>query len=113
MIHLARYAEVPGVRKLIVGIVTVTLVTWAFVITDLASGGGPDPPALRAAATLLDGAWRFHVGDDPRWADVSTDDTEWETLAVTTATWVCPITSAGGWRTVIPAIAATLGTGAR
>ena len=83
MIHLARYAEVPGVRKLIVGIVTVTLVTWAFVITDLASGGGPDPPALRAAATLLDGAWRFHVGDDPRWADVSTDDTEWETLDLT------------------------------
>jgi hypothetical protein len=70
-------------RKLIVGIVIVTLMTWAIVIVDLASGGRPDPPALRAAATLLDGAWRFHVGDDPRWADASTDDTGWETLDMT------------------------------
>ncbi len=43
-------------RKLIVGIVTATLMTWAIVIADLASGGRPDPPTLRAAATLLDGA---------------------------------------------------------
>jgi len=85
MIHPARFGEVPGVQqgKLIVGIVTVTLMTWAIVIADLASGGRPDPPALRAAATLLDGPWRFHVGDDPRWADASTDDTGWETLDMT------------------------------
>jgi hypothetical protein len=70
-------------RKLIVGIVTVTLLTWAVVVADLASGGRVDPPALRAASTLLDGAWRFHVGDDPRWADASTDDTGWETLDMT------------------------------
>jgi hypothetical protein len=70
-------------RKRIAGIVTATLLTWAIVAADLASGGRPDPPALRAAATLLGGAWRFHIGDDPRWADVSTDDSGWETLDMT------------------------------
>ncbi len=70
-------------RKLIVGIVIATLMALAIVIADLASGGRPDPPALRAAATLLDGAWRFHTGDDPRWADANTDDNGWETIDMT------------------------------
>lgn len=70
-------------RKLIVGIVIATLLTFTIVAADLAIGGRPDPPALRAAATLLDGAWRFHTGDAPNWADVSTDDSGWETLDMT------------------------------
>ena len=70
-------------RKLIVGIVIVTALTWTLVIVDLASGGGPDPPTLRAAATLLDGSWRFHTGDDPSWADANTDDSGWETIDMT------------------------------
>src|SRR5215475_2370404 len=70
-------------RKLILGIVIATLMALAIVIADLASGGRPDPPALRAAATLLDGSWRFHTGDDPRWADVNTDDNGWETVDLT------------------------------
>ena len=61
-------------RALIVGIVVATLLALAIVIADLAGGGRPDPPTLRAAATLLDGRWRFHTGDDPHWADADTDD---------------------------------------
>jgi hypothetical protein len=38
---------------------------------------------LRAAATLLDGNWRFHTGDDPHWADVRADDGDWETIDLT------------------------------
>ena len=72
-------------RKLIVGIVIATLMALAIVIADLASGGRPDPPTLRAAATLLDGAWRFRTGDDPRWADPNTDDNSWETIDLTAA----------------------------
>ena len=72
-------------RKLIVGIVIATLMTLAIVIADLASGGHPDPPTLRAAAILLDGAWRFHTGDDPHWADANTDDHGWETVDMTAA----------------------------
>src|SRR5215475_3503640 len=70
-------------RKLILGIVIATLMALAIVIADLASGGGPDPPALRAAATPLDGAWRFHTGDDPNWADPNSDDNAWETVDMT------------------------------
>lgn len=70
-------------RRLIVGIAIAALITLTAVIADLASGGRPDPPALRAASTTLDGAWRFHVGDDPRWADATTDDTHWETVDMT------------------------------
>ena len=70
-------------RRLNVGIVMATLLTLAAVIADLASGGRPDPPTLRAAATTLDGAWRFHTGDEPRWANANTDDSDWETIDMT------------------------------
>lgn len=72
-------------RRLLVWIAVVTLLTWAAVIADLERGGRPDPPSLRAAAILLDGPWRFHTGDDPRWADASADDSDWETLDLTAA----------------------------
>jgi hypothetical protein len=70
-------------RKLIVGIVIVTLMGLTLVIADLARGGRPDPPTLRAAATLLDGSWRFHTGDDPHWAVANTDESGWETIDMT------------------------------
>src|SRR6476620_10909001 len=70
-------------RKLVVGIVIATLMALAIGIADLALGGRPDPPTLRAAATLLDGAWRFRTGDDPHWADVSTDDNGWKAVDLT------------------------------
>jgi hypothetical protein len=72
-------------RRLIVVIVIATLVTLAIVIADLATGGRPDPPELRAAATLLNGSWRFRTGDDPRWADANADDSGWETIDLTAA----------------------------
>src|SRR4029079_10646021 len=70
-------------RKLVVGIVIATLLTFAIVIVDLARGGRPDPASLRAEATLLDGTWRFRTGDDPQWADPNTDDRGWEAIDMT------------------------------
>jgi len=70
---------------LIAVIVAATLVTLVLVIADLATGGRPDSPELRAKATLLNGPWRFHVGDDPHWADPGTDDHDWETIDLTAA----------------------------
>src|SRR5215813_11395966 len=70
-------------RKRIVGIVVATLLALAIVTADLAGGGRRDPPALRAAATLLDGPWRFRTGDEPHWADPNTDDSGWETIDLT------------------------------
>lgn len=56
----------------LVGVVGVTAI--------LAIGGGPDPAALRSVAPLLGGEWRFHLGDDPRWAGVDVDDSGWEAV---------------------------------
>jgi hypothetical protein len=70
-------------RRLNVAIVMATALTLGAVIADLSVGGRPDPKALRAAATTLDGAWRFHAGDDPRWANADTDDGAWETIDMT------------------------------
>ena len=70
-------------RKQVVSILIATLLIFAVVMVDLATGGRPDPPALRARATLLAGAWAFHVGDDSRWADPDTDDSGWETIDLT------------------------------
>jgi hypothetical protein len=67
-------------RGLVAGIIAATLIALAVVIAALAVGGRADPPRLRAAATNLDGAWRFHIGDDLRWANASTDDRGWETM---------------------------------
>lgn len=44
----------------------------------------PVPVTIRAASLaeggplILEYAWRFHPGDDPRWADPAFDDSEWE-----------------------------------
>jgi hypothetical protein len=70
-------------RRLHAWILLATLLATAVCVGALARGGRADPPSLRAAATLLDGRWRFHVGDDPRWADVLADDGGWDTLDLT------------------------------
>ena len=70
-------------RRLMAGIGIATLLILVLVIADLATGGRPDPGPLRAASTLLDGPWRFHTGDDPRWAARDTDDSGWETIDMT------------------------------
>lgn len=70
-------------RRLFVWILLATLLASAISIGALALGGRADPPSLRAAATLLDGGWRFHTGDDPHWADVRGDDSDWETIDLT------------------------------
>ena len=70
-------------RKRIIGILLATVILWVTVIGVLARGGRPDPPGLRAAATILDGTWRFNIGDDPHWADANTDDSGWETIDLT------------------------------
>lgn len=69
----------------VLGIVATALVVFALVAVDLAVGGRPDPPGVRALATLLDGAWRFRTGDDPHWAAADLDDSAWETIDLTPA----------------------------
>jgi len=70
----------------VVWIIIVTLFALAGVIAVLAIGGRPDPSGLRSAAPLLDGEWRFHIGDDPHWANADTDDSSWETMDLSATT---------------------------
>lgn len=65
-------------RILVAWIVILGLIALGGVSAVLAIGGGPDPSSLRTAAPLLDGVWRFHVGDDPHWAGTDMDDSGWE-----------------------------------
>lgn len=67
-------------RMLLIGIVVASLLALVGVIAVLAIGGRPDPSELRASAPLLGDAWRFHIGDDPHWADANADDNQWETV---------------------------------
>lgn len=46
-------------------------------VATLAIGGRPDPVG---SAKVLDGTWRFHPGDDTRWADPRTDDRGWDRI---------------------------------
>lgn len=41
--------------------------------------------AIGQCIVALNGPWRFHTGDDPRWADPAFDDSRWETVDLTPA----------------------------
>jgi hypothetical protein len=70
-------------HRLNIGIAITTALILGALIADLATGGRPDPPDLRASATLLNGPWRFHTGDDPQWAEAGTNDRDWKTIDLT------------------------------
>lgn len=35
------------------------------------------------SVVALDGPWKFHIGDNPQWADPNFDDSQWETVDLT------------------------------
>jgi hypothetical protein len=39
-----------------------------------------DHIALGQSIVTLNGPWKFHIGDNPRWADPGFDDSQWETV---------------------------------
>jgi hypothetical protein len=43
-----------------------------------------DPPIATTgqAVTIVNGPWRFRIGDDPRWADPGFDDSTWEEYTI-------------------------------
>jgi hypothetical protein len=48
-----------------------------------ASGSVPGPVAAQVHGTMvLDGPWRFQIGDDPRWVDPGFDDSKWLTVSL-------------------------------
>jgi Stage II sporulation protein E (SpoIIE) len=70
-----------------------------------AQGTSPNavPVTLGQSVVALNGPWKFHVGDNPRWSDPEFDDTAWETMDLrpTPQTAVPGISLAGfvtGWQ---------------
>ena len=61
------------------GFCVLLLVLLAGVTILLAIGGRPDPAGL---GQPLDGEWRFHAGDDVRWADPALDDRAWDRMTL-------------------------------
>ncbi|HWE87101.1 MAG TPA: SpoIIE family protein phosphatase [Terracidiphilus sp.] len=41
------------------------------------------PVTLGQSVVALTGPWKFHIGDNPQWADPSYDDSQWETVDLT------------------------------
>ncbi len=41
---------------------------------------GQQTVRIGRAVIALTGPWKFHTGDNPRWADPSFDDSAWETV---------------------------------
>ena len=64
-------------RRLALSFCILAAIVLGLVVAVLAIGGRPDPAG---PAITLDGAWRFHPGDNPSWADPRTDDRDWDRL---------------------------------
>ncbi len=45
----------------------------------VASAANAVPVALGHSVIALTGPWKFHIGDNPKWADPNFDDSQWET----------------------------------
>jgi hypothetical protein len=50
---------------------------------DAASAADAVPVTLGQSSAALTGPWKFHIGDDPRWADPKFDDSSWGTMDLT------------------------------
>lgn len=64
-------------KRLAMSFCVLALLMLAVVVAALWVGGRPDPVG---PAVTLDGAWRFHPGDDLRWADPGLDDHAWDRI---------------------------------
>lgn len=53
----------------------------AITASQAASAPASLPDGVRGIVTI-DGAWRFRLGDDPRWADPSFDDSSWQPITL-------------------------------
>ena len=63
---------------------------------DAASAAAAVPVTLGQSSAALTGPWKFHIGDDPRWADPKFDDASWGTMDLTPNT-VDPSTGLSGY----------------
>lgn len=61
----------------------VLLLAFAAHAQSAISGASATRVTLGQSIVPLNGPWKFHIGDDPRWADPNFDDSQWETVDLT------------------------------
>src|SRR5271156_2667243 len=65
---------------------------------------GPASVTIEQAVAIVNGPWRFHIGDDARWADSGFDDSMWEAYTIDSAHVPLTLSNAvegaqlGGWQ---------------
>jgi hypothetical protein len=55
---------------------------WLFCLSASLWGQTFDLSHFRDGSAPLEGRWKFHAGDDPRWADPNFDDSSWKLVKV-------------------------------
>lgn len=56
---------------------------------------------LGQSATSLVGPWKFHIGDDPQWADAGFDDSSWGTVSLIPRPMDIPAYRGASYRTTV------------
>ncbi len=66
------------------------LPAWKVAAAQVSNAASPTPAEMPGASITLgdavvslNGPWKFHTGDDPRWAQPDFDDSSWETVDLT------------------------------
>ncbi len=70
------------------GLLVTLCLLMALMAASLTASAGPAENAhvtLGQSALPLNGPWKFHIGDDPRWSAPDFDDSTWETVDLTPA----------------------------
>jgi hypothetical protein len=79
--------KLSGARRIVAaGIVATVLIACATVwvlATGSNAGTGPESVERESGVRVLNGPWKFAVGDDVRWSEVGLDDSKWETVDLT------------------------------
>jgi hypothetical protein len=58
----------------------IVAMAWSSLCRPAVTAPHAPPMALGRATALLNGPWKFHTGDDLRWADPGFDDSSWEDM---------------------------------
>src|ERR1700761_268445 len=74
-------------RRVVVAAMLVTTAIAVLTLWVLATGSkkdaGPEAAERAGGVCVLNGPWKFAVGDDARWSEVDFDDAKWERVDLT------------------------------
>ncbi len=70
-------------RKLLPLMLLLTLIVSACGLRAQNQPPNAVPVVFGHSVIALNGPWKFHIGDNPQWADPNFDDSEWETVDLT------------------------------